>query len=96
MERVIHSPFPHSLSISFSFPHSLSISSQPGSKAPAGCDTLYDTLLRRRGNKDQEKVFEEELKKHDKTVAFIKQNIAAQENIIRCVSCKNRSVHMED
>ena len=37
----------------------------------------------RRGNKDQEKVFEEELKKHDKTVAFIKQNIAAQENIIR-------------
>ena len=37
----------------------------------------------RRGNKDQEKVFEEELKKHDKMVAFIKQNIAAQENIIR-------------
>ena len=40
----------------------------------------------RRGNKDQEKVFEEELKKHDKMVAFIKQNIAAQENIIRLVS----------
>ena len=28
------------LSISSSFPHSLSISSQPGSKAPAGCATL--------------------------------------------------------
>ena len=45
-------------------------------------------LKRRRGNKDQEKVFEEELKKHDKVVAFIKQNIAAQENIIRSVEIK--------
>ena len=42
----------------------------------------------RRGNKDQEKVFEEELKKHDRVVAFIKQNIAAQENIIRSVEIK--------
>ena len=46
----------------------------------------------RRGNKGQEKVFEEELKKHDKMVAFIKQNIAAQENIIRFISFKNNSV----
>ena len=50
----------------------------------------------RRGNKDQEKVFEEELKKHDKMVAFIKQNIAAQENIIRCDSFKNIGVQTED
>ena len=28
------------------------------------------------------------MKKHDKTVAFIKQNIAAQENIIRCNSSR--------
>ena len=48
----------------------------------------------RRGNKDQEKVFEEELKKHDKMVAFIKQNIAAQENIIRLDSFKNFCVHI--
>ena len=47
----------------------------------------------RRGNKDQEKVFEEELKKHDKMVAFIKQNIAAQENIIR-FDYTNISVHI--
>ena len=45
-------------------------------------------IKRRRGNKDQEKVFEEELKKHDRVVAFIKQNIAAQENIIRSVEIK--------
>ena len=32
MQRVNLSPFPHSLSIS----------SQPGSNAPAGCDTLAD------------------------------------------------------
>ena len=35
------------------------------------------------GNKDQEKVFEEAFRKHDEMVAFKKQNIAAQENIIR-------------
>ena len=45
-------------------------------------------IKRRRGNKDQEKVFEEELKKHDRVVAFIKQNIAAQENIIRSVEIR--------
>ena len=28
------------------------------------------------------------MKKHDKMVAFIKQNIAAQENIIRCDSLR--------
>ena len=48
----------------------------------------------RRGNKDQEKVFEEELKKHDKVVAFIKQNIAAQENIIRSVEIKETFITM--
>ena len=54
------------------------------SLARFGTSGLYFYVLPcRRGNKDQEKVFEEELKKHDKIVAFIKQNIAAQENIIR-------------
>ena len=54
------------------------------SLARFGTSGLYFNVLPcRRGNKDQEKVFEEELKKHDKIVAFIKQNIAAQENIIR-------------
>ena len=48
----------------------------------------------RRGNKDQEKVFEEELKKHDRVVAFIKQNIAAQENIIRSVEIKETFITM--
>ena len=42
----ISSSFPHSLSISSSFPHSLSISSQPGSKSPAGCDTLARSVQR--------------------------------------------------
>lgn len=51
-------------------------------------------IKRRRGNKDQEKVFEEELKKHDRVVAFIKQNIAAQENIIRSVEIKETFITM--
>ena len=47
---------------------------------------MYDInsfLFCRRGDKDQEKLCEEELKKHDKIVALIEQNIATQEHIIR-------------
>merc|ERR1719334_604894 len=51
-------------------------------------DDITESLARR-GNKDQEKVFQEEIKKHDQTVAYIRQNIHAQQNIIRAMTEKN-------
>ena len=51
-------------------------------------DDITESLARK-GNTDQEKVFEEEIKKHDLWVTYIRTNIQAQENVIRAMTEKN-------
>ena len=45
--------------------------------------------LARKGAVDQGKIFEEEMRKHDKTVQLIRQNIQAQSNIVRAMTERN-------
>ena len=45
--------------------------------------------LAKRGDKDTDKVFKEEMKKHEKTVDYIRQNILAQRNVVSALTEKN-------
>ena len=45
--------------------------------------------LAQRGNKDVERVFQDEIKKHEKTVEYIRQNIIAQANILSALTERN-------
>ncbi|CAH0393687.1 unnamed protein product [Bemisia tabaci] len=48
-------------------------------------DDITNTLIIKQ-NEDHEKIFAEELKKHDKIIQLIDQNLAAQENILQALS----------
>ena len=42
-----------------------------------------------KGNNEAEKIFEQELKKHDKIIGYIRQNISAQTSIVQAMSERN-------
>ena len=45
--------------------------------------------LAKHGNRNNSQIFEEEIKKHDRTVEYIRQNIVAQKNILSALAEKN-------
>ncbi|GAB1597660.1 tyrosine-protein phosphatase non-receptor type 23-like [Argonauta hians] len=50
-------------------------------------DDITNVLVTQEANKKE--IFEEQLKKHDKTISLIEQNLAAQENILRALTNAN-------
>ncbi|XP_036357587.1 tyrosine-protein phosphatase non-receptor type 23 isoform X2 [Octopus sinensis] len=50
-------------------------------------DDITNVLVTQEANKQE--IFEEQLKKHDKTINLIEQNLAAQENILRALTNAN-------
>jgi tyrosine-protein phosphatase non-receptor type 23 len=57
-------------------------------RAAVQADDITEGLARH-GNTDQEKVFQQELQKHDQTVTYIRQNIHAQQNITQAMTERN-------
>merc|ERR1719334_1357157 len=51
-------------------------------------DDITESLAQK-GNVDQSGIFEKELKKHEKTVQLIRQNIQAQVNIVQAMTERN-------